>query len=165
MNTAKKRRKGATGNPRHQRSRETPVAVYVGLLVHDLTGSQTHIDELFRLGLSVSYDRVQDIRRSLAEQICKTFLDTEVVWAYSLPKTTPKPYGFYNANKISKSTSASGIHFGRWMPSLVTPVANLASASVKAKTEFTIAKDDALVKELTMIVLSFVRVEENVLGR
>ena len=61
FNTAKKRRKGATGNPRHQRSRETPVAVYVGLLVHELTGSQTHIDELFRLGLSVSYDRVQDI--------------------------------------------------------------------------------------------------------
>ena len=51
------------------------------------------------------------------------------------------------------------------MPSLVTPVANLSSASVKAKTEFTIAKDDVLVKELTMIVLSFVRVEENVLGR
>ena len=35
FNTVKKRRKGATGNPRHQRSRETPVPVYVGLLVHD----------------------------------------------------------------------------------------------------------------------------------
>ena len=100
FNTVKKRRKGATGNPRHQRSRETPVPVYVGLLVHDLTGSQTLIDDLFRLGLSVSYDRVQEIRRSLAEQICKTFLDAQVVWAYSLPKNTPKAYGFDNAGHI-----------------------------------------------------------------
>ena len=67
----KKRRKGMDGNPRHQRTMETPVAVYVGLLVHDLTASQMLIDDLFRLALSVSYDRVHEIRRSLAEQICK----------------------------------------------------------------------------------------------
>ena len=108
FNSVKKRRKNASGNPRHQRSRETPIAVYVGLLVHDLTGSQTLIDDLFRLGLSISYDRVQEIRKSLAEQICEAFLDAQVVWAYSLPKSTPKAYGFDNANKISKSTTASG---------------------------------------------------------
>ena len=56
-------------------------------------------------------------------------------------------------------------HFGLWMPSLVTPVGNLSSANVKAKMEFIIAKDDVLVKELTMIVLNFVSVEEIVLGR
>lgn len=34
-------------------------------------------------------------------------MDAEVVWAYSLPRKTPKAYGFNNANMILKSTTAS----------------------------------------------------------
>ena len=70
LNSLKRRGKDASGNPLQQRSRETPATVYVGLLVHDLTGSQTLFDSLFWLGLSISYDCVQEIRKSLAEQIC-----------------------------------------------------------------------------------------------
>ena len=55
----------------------------------------------------MSYDRVQEIRRSLAGQIYKTFLDAQV-WAYCLPMNTPKPYGFGNANKIFQSATAFG---------------------------------------------------------
>lgn len=70
LNSLKRRGKDASGNPLQQRSRETPATVYLGLLVHDLTGSQTLFDSLFWLGLSISYDCVQEIRKSLAEQIC-----------------------------------------------------------------------------------------------
>ena len=35
----------------------------VDYLTHDLNESQTLVDDLFRLGLSVFYDRVQEIRR------------------------------------------------------------------------------------------------------
>ena len=80
------RREDATGSPRYQRSKEMPVAVYVGLLVHNLTGSEKLIETLFRLGLSISYDRVQEIREVLAEQICNIFANENVLWAYSLPK-------------------------------------------------------------------------------
>lgn len=38
----------------------------------------------------------------------KLFIDAGVVWTYSLPRKTPKAYGFHSANKISKSTTASG---------------------------------------------------------
>ena len=107
-NTVKRRRTVNTDNPRHHRSRETPVAVYVGLMVHNATGSEALVDALFRLGLSISYDRVQEIRKILGDQICQEFLDCGVVWAYSLPKGTPKAYGFDNANKTSASTTASG---------------------------------------------------------
>ena len=107
-NFAKRRPKVNTDNPRHQRSQEMPIVVYVGLLVHNLTGSAALVDALFRLGLSVSYDRVQQIRKSLADQVCQEFDREGVVWAYSLPKGTPKAYGFDNANKNSTSTTASG---------------------------------------------------------
>ena len=36
------------------------------------------------------------------------FSENGAVWPYSLPKGTPKAYGFDNANKILSSTTASG---------------------------------------------------------
>ena len=76
--------------------------------MHDSTGLEALIDALFQLDLSISSDRVQEIMKSLAEEICKLFIDAGVVWAYSLPKKTSKAYGFDNANKIPKSTTAFG---------------------------------------------------------
>ena len=107
-NSVKRRRKVNTDNLRHQRTRETPIAVYVVLLVHNLTGSSDLVDALFRLGLSISNDRVHQIRKSFGDQICEEFQKDGVVWAYSLPKGTPKAYGFDNANKNSSSTTAPG---------------------------------------------------------
>ena len=108
FNTVKRRRVINTKIPRHNRSRETPVAVYVGLMIHNSTGSEALVNAMFRLGLSISYDRLQEIRKSFGDQICQTFLDSGVVWGYALPKGTPKTYGFDNANKTSAPTTASG---------------------------------------------------------
>ena len=58
--------------------------------------------------MSVSYDRIQQIRKSLADQVCQEFDREGVVWAYSLPKSSPKAYGFDNAYKNTTSTTASG---------------------------------------------------------
>ena len=107
-NSVKRRRKDSKGNSRQQRCRETPIAIYAGLLVHNATGSADLVDALFQLGLSISYDRVQEIRKKFGDQICEEFLKGGVVWGYSLPKSTPKAYGFDNANKISSSNTASG---------------------------------------------------------
>ena len=98
FNSVKCRRTNSTHNPRHQKSRERPVAVYIGLMVHNATGSSDLVDALFNLGVSISYDRVQEIRKRLGDQICQEFHDKSVVWGYSLPKGTPKAYGSDNAN-------------------------------------------------------------------
>lgn len=45
--------------------REPPVPVYLGLLVHAVTRKKTLIDKLYRLGLSISYDRVMQISADL----------------------------------------------------------------------------------------------------
>ena len=73
-----RRIKNVSGNQQNQLSREAPTAVYLGLLLHDLTASKALIDALSWLGLSILYNRVQEIRKSLSTQIvhgCWSSLD------------------------------------------------------------------------------------------
>ena len=49
-NWVKRHRKDSEGNPRQQRCSETPIAIYVGLLVHNSTGSTDLVHALFQLG-------------------------------------------------------------------------------------------------------------------
>lgn len=50
---------------RHDPHREPPVPVYLELLVHAVTRKKTLVDKLYRLGLSISYDRVMQISADL----------------------------------------------------------------------------------------------------
>ena len=43
---------------RHATSQETPVPMYIGLMLHTETHKRELADKLFSLGLSISYDRV-----------------------------------------------------------------------------------------------------------
>ena len=45
----------------HNKDKETPLPVYVGLLIHGRTRKHELVDIFFQLGLSISYDRVLDI--------------------------------------------------------------------------------------------------------
>ena len=65
------------------------------------------VHALLQLGLSVSYDRVKEIRNQLGNQICEEFLESGVVREYSLLKSTPKAYGSGNASEISSSNTTS----------------------------------------------------------
>ena len=54
-NTSIRRRTGSTGIY-HNTARETPLPIYVGLMVHGRTRKRDLIDTLYDLGLSISYD-------------------------------------------------------------------------------------------------------------
>lgn len=49
---------------RHDPNREPPLPVYLGLLVHAET-KKTLVDKFYRLGMSISYDRVMQISADL----------------------------------------------------------------------------------------------------
>ena len=113
-NSVKRRRKDIEGNPGQQRHRETPTATYVGLFVHNATGSADLVYSLFQPGLSISNDRVQEIRMKFGNQICEEFLKSSAVLGYSLPKSIPRAHGFDDVNKIlSSSTASSSPNFNR----------------------------------------------------
>ncbi|KAK3740395.1 hypothetical protein QZH41_000916 [Actinostola sp. cb2023] len=58
---------------RHNRERECPLPIYVGLKIHGLTRARNLIDALFDLGLCISYDRVLNISTDVANSVCARF--------------------------------------------------------------------------------------------
>ena len=58
---------------RHNRKRENPVPLYIGLKIHAETRSRALIDTLFQVGLSISYDRVMSMSTDAANSVCYHF--------------------------------------------------------------------------------------------
>jgi hypothetical protein len=55
---------------RHSQDRETPLPIYLGIMIHTKTRKRALVDTLFDLGLCISYDRVLDISTELGTRIC-----------------------------------------------------------------------------------------------
>lgn len=77
-NSSIHRRVGST-TMRHNKDRETPLPIYVGLTVHARTRKRDLIEMLFDLGLSISYDRVMEISTSMGNRVCEQYHRDEVV--------------------------------------------------------------------------------------
>ena len=70
------RRRLSTGSvqyTKHSHNRETPVSVYLGVMIHTKTRRRDLVDELYCLGLSVAYDRVLIISSELGDNTCRYF--------------------------------------------------------------------------------------------
>jgi len=65
FNSSTRRRASSTGI-RHNTDKETPLPVYLGLLIHGQTRKRELVETLFHLGVSISYDRVLDISTNMA---------------------------------------------------------------------------------------------------
>ncbi len=55
---------------KHSRERETPVPIYLGVMLHTKTHKRELVDIMYQLGLSISYSRVLDISTELGNKIC-----------------------------------------------------------------------------------------------
>ena len=64
---------------KHNLERETPLPIYLGLMVHTKTRKRELVDTLFSLGLSISYDRVLDISTELGNNICRFYESEKAV--------------------------------------------------------------------------------------
>lgn len=59
--------------------KESPLPVYLGLLLHAETRKRSLIDKLYNLGLSISYDRVLDISTDIGNAVSSRFEEEKVV--------------------------------------------------------------------------------------
>ena len=92
----RRRKNQATSTIRHNQERETPLPIYLGVMVHTKTRKCELVDTLHELGLSVSYDRVMDISTELGNKICSHYqreklsvlLSSNVVFSQLLQLTT-----------------------------------------------------------------------------
>lgn len=71
---------------RHNLSQETPLPLYISMMLHAETRKRDLIDKLFHLGLCVSYDRLQQVTANLANNITNHFDVTTGVYPLSLCK-------------------------------------------------------------------------------
>ena len=72
---------------RHNRERETPLPLYVGLKIRAETRNKGLIETMCKMGLSISYDRVMSIPTDAANSVCSHFEQDGVVYP---PKATQK---------------------------------------------------------------------------
>jgi hypothetical protein len=77
-NSYVKRRPSSTGT-HHNKNRETPLPIYLGMMIHANTRKRELVDTLFHLGLSISYDRVMDISMDMANEAASQYENDGVV--------------------------------------------------------------------------------------
>ena len=85
-NSFVRRRDGDGKRERHNKARETPIPIYIGLTLHVKTRSRDLVEKLHELGLSISYDRVLTISTDLGNSICRQYHQDDVVCLPSLRK-------------------------------------------------------------------------------
>ncbi|CAC5355811.1 unnamed protein product [Mytilus coruscus] len=64
---------------RHMKDHEPQVCAYEGIMVHCKTRKCDLVDTFFKLGLSVSYDRVLEISTSMANDACRRYIQEGIV--------------------------------------------------------------------------------------
>ena len=65
---------------RHSTSQETPVPIFIGLMLHAQTRKKEVVDRMFNLGISMSYDRVLRLSAEIGNTICQHFHMEQVVY-------------------------------------------------------------------------------------
>lgn len=103
---ATNRKRAETTNeatPRHKLIRETPLPLYVGLVIHAETRKKQLVDKFYRMGLSVSYDRVMQVSTDLGNGVCAMFEEEGVVCPSKLRKSL---FTTGNVDNIDHDTSS-----------------------------------------------------------
>ena len=90
LNSIKHGRRSTDGSVRHSRNQETPLPLYLGVLMHVKTRIKELVEKLCALGLSVSYDRMLCLSSHLANAGCEHYEENGTVCS---PKLRER--GFY----------------------------------------------------------------------
>ena len=82
----KKKSSDSVVKTRHILDREPPLPIYVGLSIHHMTRSKKLIQQLYQVGVCVSYDRVLELEDWIASSVCERFEEDGVVTPACLQK-------------------------------------------------------------------------------
>ena len=86
--------------------RETPLLIYLGILVHTKTHKRELVDRLYELGLSISYDRVLTILVELGDNICHYYKMQKAVYLTELKGGLFTTEGVDNIDHNPSSTNS-----------------------------------------------------------
>jgi hypothetical protein len=92
---------------KHSTVQETPIPIYVGLVLHAHTRKRELVDKAFHLGLSISYDRVQRLSAEMGNSVCQHFHTEQVVCPPTLRKNVHTSAAVDNLDHNPSSTTAN----------------------------------------------------------
>lgn len=96
---------------RHSKSQDTPLPIYIAMLIHSVTRRKSLVDKLFNLGICVSYDRMLQISTDAANVVCTQYAYDDVVCPVSLRTNLFTLAAIDNIDhNPSSSTSSSSFH-------------------------------------------------------
>ena len=96
----------------HNKARETPLPIYIGLNIHARTRKREVIDTMFDLGLSISYDRVLEISTAMGNCVCEQYHCDAVVCPPNLLQGLFTTAAIDNTDHNTSSTTATGSFHG-----------------------------------------------------
>jgi hypothetical protein len=96
----------------HNKARETPLPVYIGLNIHARTRKREVIDTMFDLCLSVSYDRVLEISTAMGNRVYEQYHRDAVVCPPNLLQGFSTTAAIDNIDHNTSSTTATGSFHG-----------------------------------------------------
>ena len=109
---AKKSASSVNKKSRHSHEREPLLPIYIGLNVHAQTRSRKLVDNLYHMGLSVSYSRIDELANGLATAVCNKLKADGVVCSVSLRSGLFTVGALDNLDHNPSSTTAQGSFHG-----------------------------------------------------
>ena len=123
-----KKKSSSTSSNRHLLEREPPLPLYVGLSIHAYTRSKKIINQLYQLGISVSYDRVDDVMNGLGTAVCSRFQQDGVVCTLNLNCGHFTVGALDNIDYNPSSTTAQGPFHGTGISLFQFPSSSVGGA-------------------------------------
>ena len=106
INSSVRRHKELISMPYHRKERETPLPVYLGVMTHTKTRKRQLVDNLYELGLSISYDRVLEISTEVGNKICHYYMMEKAICPPKLKHGLFTTVAVDNIDHNSSSTTA-----------------------------------------------------------
>ena len=97
---------------RHSHAQETPLPIYVGMMLHAHTRKKELVDRLAHVGLSISYDRVLRLTAQMANSVCEQFHLEQVVCPPSMRGNIFTTAAVDNIDHNPSSTTAKSSFHG-----------------------------------------------------
>ena len=105
-------KENSSTNTRRNQTQETPLPLYISLLLHATTRKRSLIDELFNLGVCVSYDRILTLTTTMGNDLCDQYNSDQVVCPLKLRKQLFTVAAVDNIDHNPTATTARGAFHG-----------------------------------------------------
>ena len=109
--SVKRKRRKRTIRPRQTLSQETPLPVYLELMIHSKTRIKGVIEKLAALGLSITYNRVSETQEEVMKQEIKSFDEMGLVCPKNLLTNVSITAAIDNIVHNSTSSTASSTFY------------------------------------------------------